>query len=150
MQLWKNRVFKRALLTLAAGATAAVFVAPSAAYAYDESFTIKTTDSCGAADYVDYGPGAAGGGDNDDYVVIHDYCADSHGVRVWAWRNAVALGSHYNGNGQAGAAVIWDPYTGATNIKAGDTIQLEVCLVDGSSDTTGSKCYDFATNSLDG
>jgi hypothetical protein len=68
-----------------------------------------TTDSCGAVDFVDYGPGAPGGGNNDDYAVVHDYCGDGHGVKAWAWLDGVLIGSQYNGNGLAGAPVIWDP-----------------------------------------
>jgi hypothetical protein len=59
-----------------------VLVTSSAGAAENDSFAALTTDECGDANFIDYGPGAPGGGNNDDYVVIHDYCADGHGVQV--------------------------------------------------------------------
>ena len=57
-----------------------VLVTTSAGAAENDDFAAVTTDGCGVAQFKDYGPGAPGGGNNDDYVVIHDYCADGHGV----------------------------------------------------------------------
>jgi hypothetical protein len=81
-------------------------------------------------------------------VVIHDYCADGHGVRAhvsvdgrdsWSWQ--------YNGNGLAGAPVVWDPFP---NVKADQVVYLVVCLVDGASDPTGSRCGEASRRSADG
>lgn len=118
--------------------------------AFDDSFTVSTTNGCGSVEFVDFGPGAAGGGDNDDYVVIHDLCSDGHGVKAWAWLNGTLLGSQYNGNGLAGAPVIWDPFKSVGNVGAGDAIGLEVCLVDGNSDPTPSGCGSLTRTSRDG
>jgi hypothetical protein len=98
---------------------------------------------------VDYGPGAAGGGNNDDYVVIQDRCADGHGVEAWAWLDGPSHGARYDGNGQTGAAVVWDPFPSG-NVKPGQVIQLRVCLVDGASDTTPSSCTTVKHQSVDG
>jgi hypothetical protein len=118
-----------------------------AAAAFDDSFTVYTTDGCGAVDFVDHGPGAPGGGDNDDYAVIHDYCADGHGVRATGLHNARYLGRKYNGNGLAGAPVVWDPFP---NVLTNDRVELEVCLVDGSNDLSPSRCDSWFMFSIDG
>jgi hypothetical protein len=98
-------------------------------------------------EFVDYGPGAPGGGDNDDYTVIHDYCADGHGVKAYAWINGTFLGSRYNGNGLAGDPVIWDPFG---NVAPGNAIGLKVCLVDGNDDPTPFDCTSTTHTSVDG
>lgn len=118
-----------------------------AAAAVDDSFAASTTDGCGVVNFIDYGPGAPGGGNNDDYTVIHDYCSDGHGVRADAWRNGTYLGGRYNGNGLAGAAVVWDPFG---NVAPGDFVELQVCLVDGAGDPTGSRCGYASRVSADG
>ena len=51
-----------------------VLVTTSAGAAENDDFAAVTTDGCGVAQFKDYGPGAPGGGNNDDYLVIHDYC----------------------------------------------------------------------------
>jgi hypothetical protein len=53
----------------------------------------------GFAQFQDYGPGAPGGGNNDDYIIVGDTCADGVGVKAWAWLDGVLLGSKYNGSG---------------------------------------------------
>jgi hypothetical protein len=101
-----HRGIRSANLLAAAVAALSCLLAPArpASASYDDSFSIFTTGWCAVADFVDYGPGVRGNGEsNDDYVVIRDYCADSHGVKAWAWQNGVPLGSKYNGNGAAGA-----------------------------------------------
>jgi hypothetical protein len=118
--------------------------------AVDDSITASTTDFCGTADFVDHGPGKPGGGDNDDYVVIHDRCPDHHGVQAWAYLNDKLIGIMYNGNGLRGAPVIWDPYTQGTNVKKGDVFKLRVCLVDGPNDRTPSRCGENVGFTLDG
>ena len=81
-------------------------------------------------------------------MVIHDYCADGHGVMVWAsWDNIGYWFHQYNGNGLAGAPVVWDPFG---NVKAGQTVELEVCLVDGPADPTPSRCGEASHRSADG
>ena len=55
----------------------------------------------------------------------------------------------YNGNGRAGAPVVWDPFSNG-NVKAGQKVELEVCLVDGPTDPTGSRCGDASRRSADG
>ena len=129
---------------------AVVMAAAPAAATVDDGFTVYTTDGCGAVDFVDYGPGAPGGGNNDDYAVVHDYCGDGHGVKAWAWINGVYLGGKYNGSGLAGAPVVWDPFKAYGNVIAGDRVGLKVCLVDGDGDTTPSRCVSFTHTSVDG
>lgn len=119
--------------------------ARAAALQYDGWF-VATTNGCGQADFVDYGPGLPGGGSNDDYVMITDYCADHHGVKAWAWltRNgtkyylgsADPYGSIYDDN----PTEIWDPFKAYGNVKNGDYVGLKVCLVDGTNDPTPSDC----------
>ncbi|MEH1124162.1 hypothetical protein [Micromonospora sp. CPCC 206061] len=148
----------RRLLTLAAASIGTVLLLSNPAFAsYNDGFAATTTNSCGSAIFVDYGEGAAGGGKNDDYVLIRDNCSDSHGVRAWAWVTehtsagdlTYSLGSKYNGNGVAGADVVWDPFIEG-NVRPGDTVKLRVCLVDGSGDTTGSYCGSASHTSVDG
>ena len=137
------------MLTVSSPAGASVTV--------DDGFSVSTkSGGCGATDFVDYGPGAPGGGDNDDYLVIHDYCSDGHGVRGYAWltrgTTTYYMGSMYNGNGLAGAPVIFDPFThaGGTDVVGGDLITIQACLVDGANDTTPSNCDDRGNYSEDG
>jgi hypothetical protein len=143
------------LLSLIAAGMGAVVLAAGPAAAVDDSFPVSTGNGCGAANYVDSGPGASGGGDNDDYIVIHDYCTDHHGVKAWLnWSDAdgnwLAFGDwQYNGNGLAGDPVIWDPF-GSRTVKKGDYLDLRVCLVDGANDTSGSSCGEIDTFSADG
>lgn len=122
--------------------------------AVNDGFVVSTTDGCGRADFVDFGPGAPGGGDNDDYIEIHDFCADSHGVKAFATlfrgEDVFNLGSKYNGNGLAGSSVIWDPFKAKGNVEPGDTVELTVCLVDGANDPTPFKCETFISTSVDG
>jgi len=127
-----------------------VLVTTSAGAAENDDFAAVTTDGCGVAQFKDYGPGAPGGGNNDDYVVIHDYCADGHGVIAYlSWDNTGYWFNQYNGNGLAGAPVVWDPFLYG-NVKAGQTVWLEVCLVDGWDDLTGSRCGEASHRSADG
>jgi hypothetical protein len=127
-----------------------VLAATPAAAAYDDSFAVYTTDRCGAVNFVDYGAGAPGGGNNDDYTVVHDYCGDGHGVKAWAWLNGTLVGAKYNGSGSGGAPVIWDPFKAYGNIFAGDSVGLKVCLVDGDNDPTPAKCASHTHTSVDG
>lgn len=139
----------RALLPATAAGVAILGLTSPAFAATDDSFSIYTSNGCGAADYADYGPGAAGGGNNDDYVLVHDYCADGLGVKAYAWQNGEYLGSKYNGNTASGAAVVWDPFIDG-NVKGGDTVGLKVCLSDGASASTVTKCESWTIKSADG
>ena len=123
--------------------------------AHDDSFNVSTGDGCGRADFVDFGPGAPGGGDNDDYIVIHDFCSDKHGVKAWAWIDGSSVNHDvggYNGNGLAGDPVIWDPFKQAdgTDVKKDQSLRIKVCLVDGASDSTGLSCRELTLVSVDG
>jgi hypothetical protein len=139
----------RALVMAAALLSGSVLVKNSAGAAVNDDFAALTTDECGVANFIDYGPGAPGGGNNDDYVVIHDYCADGHGVRAYAELDDTGYWfNQYNGNGRAGAPVVWDPFG---DVKAKHTVTLEVCLVDGPLDPSeGSRCGYASHRSADG
>jgi hypothetical protein len=141
---WRVLVMATALVSVT------VLVTNSAGAAVDDSFAALTTDECGVANFIDYGPGAPGGGDNDDYVVIHDYCADGHGVQVYLEMDDNGYWySQYNGNGRAGAPVVWDPFLYG-NVKPKQKIELEVCLVDGINDLTPLRCGYASHRSADG
>lgn len=120
----------------------------------DDSFWVGTDDGCAAVHFVDDGPGAPGGGDNDDYLVIHDYCWDGYGTYVTAWvvRDGThALGGMYNGNGTDGDPVVWDPYQTIGDVLPGDLIGIEVCVVDGPNHTPVDGNCDTGDNvSVDG
>ena len=124
------------------------------ALAVDDSFRIPTTDGCGRADFVDFGPGAPGNGEsNDDYVNIRDLCGDGHGTRAFArlfrGGSVFNLGSLYNGNGN-GSVIVWDPFLSFGNVQPNDVVELRVCLVDGPNDTTGARCGIATRSSADG
>ena len=146
----RRRLFAFAAATSMAISTATLVAQAPAQAAVDDSFSVYTTDGCGSVDFVDYCPGAPGGGDNDDYAVIHDYCGDGHGVKAWAWLNGVLIGAQFNGNGLSGAAVVWDPFRDYGNIYAGDSVGLKVCLVDGNADPTPFSCRSATRVSQDG
>jgi hypothetical protein len=140
---------KRALAATAAAATMVTLTANPAEARLNDNFKASTTQGgCGVLNFKDYGRGAPGNGNNDDYLVIHDYCRDGHGVRAWAFvktrgtSNYRSLGSKYNGNGRAGAPVYWDPFKaiGTGNLHGGDVVAIRVCLVDSKSDRTPFKC----------
>jgi hypothetical protein len=127
------------------------------AEAVDDGFGVQSEGfgDCGfggTAEYVDYGPGLSGGGNNDDYIEIVDWCFDGHGVKAWVWFNGKCLNfclGAYNGYG-AGEVVIWDPFPNG-NVKAGDKVGLKVCNVDGDADSTGVGVCGHATfRSVDG
>jgi hypothetical protein len=146
-----DRLWTRMMVIVPALALGSAFLAAGpAAAAYDDGFTVYTTDRCGAVDFVDHGAGAPGGGDNDDYAVVHDYCGDGHGVKAWAWLDGTLIGSKYDGGGLAGDPVVWDPFKDYGNVLAGDAVGLKVCLVDGTGDPTPAKCASDTHTSVDG
>jgi hypothetical protein len=149
---------RKLLLTCAASVVATTLVAVPAAAAVNDGFDVWTADGgCGMVEFVDYGEGWPGGGNNDDYLIIHDYCADGHGVKAWAWLTENTsqgslefyLGGRYNGNGEAGAAVLWDPFADL-GVEGGDKVTLKVCLSDGDSDPTPFNCKTGSRTSADG
>ncbi|GAA5039270.1 hypothetical protein [Actinopolymorpha pittospori] len=139
-------------LVVAVAAAAFVAAASPASASTDDGFAAVTTPAsadgvnCGAAFFIDYGPGAEGGGDNDDYVYIVDACGDSHGVKAWAWNGSKLLGSKYLGTG-ASTHTVWDPFP---NVVPGELVGLKVCLVDGSNDQTPFQCGTASHRSVDG
>jgi hypothetical protein len=137
---------------VAAGALGVTLLASTpASAAVNDDFQASTSNgACGVVNFIDFGPGAAGGGDNDDYLVVHDYCSDGHGVKAYAWLDGIDLGTKYNGNGLAGAAVVWDPFKPFDNVVPGDVVHIRVCLVDGANDPTPSQCDDAEHVSVDG
>ncbi|MFI8254967.1 hypothetical protein [Streptomyces filamentosus] len=140
----------RAAVTTSAIATATMLFGTQAAVAAtDDSFAVSTTSGgCGAVNFVDYGEGAPGGGANDDYLVIHDYCGDGRGVRAYAWIDDIYLGAKNNTNGLNGSAVVWDPFADYGNIIAGDRVGIKVCLFDSAG--TLSRCAEASRVSVDG
>ena len=140
---------KRALAANAAAATAVTLTANPAQAKLNDNFSARTSYGCGVLNFEDYGAGVPGNGKaNDDYLVIHDYCADGHGVRAWAFVKPrgvdkySSLGSRYNGNGRAGAPVYWDPFgfDPKHGLLKGDTVAIRVCLVDGSNGAPRPGC----------
>lgn len=148
MRMRGGSTLRRALITSAAAIGSLLMVATPASAAWDDSFVVSTDDLCGRADFVDYGEGAPGGGNNDDYIVIHDYCSsDRLGVMAYAWRNGSYLGKRFNGNGAAGAPVVWDPFG---SVNAGEDVGLKVCLVNGAGDNTPTNCDEYTHEMVDG
>ncbi|ADD44602.1 hypothetical protein [Stackebrandtia nassauensis] len=90
----------------------------------NDSFETVTTDRGGVVVFEDYGPGAPGGGGNDDYVQIGDEGDDGYGVRAYAWVNGNYKGVKYFGKGYL-EYTIWDPFG---NVKAGQRVKIKVCL----------------------
>jgi hypothetical protein len=141
---------KRALAAAAAVASIVTLSAHPADAAINDDFRASTSNGCGRVNFVDNGPGVPGNGEsNDDYLVVHDYCGDHHGVRAWAWvkprgfSDYTSLGSRYNGNGEAGAPVYWDPFKDLDpnhGLLGGDTVAIQVCLVDGSNGSPRPGC----------
>ncbi|WAL64958.1 protein kinase [Amycolatopsis cynarae] len=121
-----------------AGQTTPVASSPRAPV--DDSFSVSTTDGCGSVDFVDRGG-------NNDNALVHDYCADGHGVKAYAWLDGTYLGAAYNGNGEVAAPVTWSPFG---SVRGGQHIGLKVCLVDGTDDPTPSRCAERTVTSVDG
>jgi hypothetical protein len=139
------------LAAVSLAATAVVtLVTPAAgvaAAAASDDYTLRTAGACGAADaregylkFVDNGPGAPGGGDNDDYFIVADTCGDNDGVKAWAWVDGVLKGDKYNGSGN-GSKLVWDPIG---NVKDGQSVGMKICGVDGNEGTP----YDCTTKTI--
>jgi hypothetical protein len=152
---------KIGLVALGAALTMVVSVNGSAAGAsYDDSFSVGSDSSIpkcitggGYNMFVDHGPGAPGGGSNDDYVEIEDSCENGHGVKAWVWLNGVCLeGCHgqYYGYGAWSGPMVWDPFKPYGNVRRGDVVGLKICNVDGDRDKTPTGCDTDQRESLDG
>lgn len=151
MRVRKNRI-AASLSVLAMTVVSMVVVGASPASAAEgDSFSVWTAHivdyGCGLGEFRDYGPGADGGGNNDDYIYIKDYCGDGHGVRVWAWQNGYYLGSTYLGGGYQSDKV-WDPFFN-NNVRTGDSVKVKVCRVDGPNGA-GFDCAEDRNVSADG
>jgi hypothetical protein len=94
---------------------------------------------------VDYGEGKPGGGNNDDYIAIHDLANDNEGIKAYAWISGNYQGMGYNGRG-AGSCVVWDPFP---NVKPGECVGLMVCRANGPKGDPYS-CGEFTQCSTDG
>jgi hypothetical protein len=132
-----KHVLSSAAATALTGAALAVIPGSPALAAVNDDFSATVAGGCGTVNFIDYGEGKPGGGNNDDYFVIHDYCADGYGVEAimslfapdpTSDRNSPSNRA-YNHNGEAGAAVIVDPFG---NVLGGDRLTLKVCLVQGT------------------
>lgn len=147
-----RRIAYAAALSFASLVGPGTWGAAPAQAVYDDTFWVTTTRSCGSNEdsvsgmtyFWDYGPGAPGGGDNDDYISILDVCEDRHGVRGYVWLNGEYLGSRYNGNGY-GSEVVWDPFG---NLPRDSRVGLRVCLVDGP-DGAGYACSELRSHTLE-
>jgi hypothetical protein len=144
------------MLAVATMTLGTVLLTAGPAAAYNDTFSVTTFGCNGdpdrsAADawFRDYGPGAPGGGNNDDYIEAYDNCADGHGVRVYAWLDGTFLGSGYWGGGANGGFAVFDPFPKG-NVKGGQVVGLKVCLVDGRDDTTPFNCASYEELVSDG
>ncbi|MEV5019303.1 hypothetical protein ACIGW1_09545 [Streptomyces sp. NPDC053780] len=146
---FRVKAARAAFTTSAIVAATILFGTQTAVAGTNDSFTVSTTGGgCGSVEFVDYGPGAPGGGNNDDYLVIHDYCSDGKGVRAYAWTDNRYHGGKNNTNGLAGAPVVWDPYQGEWNVIANDKVGIKVCLF--NSNNALSNCATASRKSVDG
>jgi len=129
-----------------------LLTANHASAAVDDQFWAFTTDGCGEIHFVDFGPGAPGGGNNDDYTEIYDNCYgsfdDGLGVRARAWVGSEYLGEQFNFSGSA--TVIWDPFAARGNVAANEWIVLEVSLVSSRTDPTPEQLEIRSQRSVDG
>lgn len=149
-----KRVLTRRVLLPVAAAMTVVLAQANPAAARDDSFPLSVKEYKGHfggyVNFVDYGPGAPGGGDNDDYLEIYDEVPDGHGVQVWAWLNGKYLDSKYHGGG-AYNKVYFDPYSiFPNNVAAGENIGLTICLVDGKDNPIDKTCESITVKSTDG
>jgi hypothetical protein len=113
----------------------------------DDGFTVTTLNDAGFAEYVDYGKGGSGGGNNDDYVKIDDTWADGWDLWVRVSQNGDSWEKRYTG-GAWGDPLIWDPFHN-NNVKPGDEIEIEVCLYDSDSGQH-DECNEHGDVSADG
>ena len=134
MNSWKLGTLS---LTSALIAAASLASAPPAA-GYEDTFCVLTVWTCNRTAPVPKGlfrrlrPGVPDNDKgNDDYVVVDDFARMAMASRR-GWRNGALLGSRYNGKGQQRKGDL-DPYGTHNNIKKGDYIGLEACIVDGPS-----------------
>jgi hypothetical protein len=155
MSSWKKPMASLSVIAAMTMGALAATAGPAAA-STDDGFMVyagysdcpdQNVASMGTAEYIDYGKGAAGGGNNDDYIEISDLCSDRHGIQAWAWLNGTSLGTRYNGNG-VGKTVVWDPFPGG-NVAPKQNVGLKVCIVDGINGNP-SRCEENTVQSVDG
>ncbi|MFG3343154.1 hypothetical protein [Glycomyces sp. NPDC048151] len=143
----------RVLSAVFAGAAFIAVTATGAAAAeeqgrgVDDGFTVATQNDAGYAQYVDYGKGGSGGGNNDDYVEIDDTWADGWDIWVRVTQNGDSHYKEYK-RGAWGDVMVWDPFRD-NNVKPGDTIEIEVCLLDPDSNQH-DECNEHGDVSADG
>lgn len=113
----------------------------------DDGFTVATQNDAGYAQYVDYGEGKPGGGNNDDYIEIDDTWADGWDIWVRVSQNGDSHEKVYD-DGPWSDVLIWDPFR-HNNVKPGDEIEIEVCLYDSDSGQR-DECNDHGDVSADG
>lgn len=94
----------------------------------------ETTNGAGSVWFESYG----------EHVTVNDWRADGHGVKAWIYELRRGQGgqdtyhlvdSVYNGKGYHAG-----PQHANLSITDGHSVKLKVCLVDGSHDTSPSKC----------
>lgn len=123
-----HKLWKVGLGAVGTAGLVALTASPAAASDF-EAFTYGLT---GSIEFIDYGRGQEGGGNNDDYFWVHDYSsADHDGVKAWVWVDGVLKGSKYNGRGASAGPVFWDP----VQITGRHTIGVKVCNVNGNAGT---------------
>lgn len=125
-------MFRRiALLAIAALAALTVTATP----AHADGGADTTGDNDGTVWFQSYG----------EHFTVNDWSADGHGVRgrievfgrdpETGQRAWLAYDTVYNGNGLDGAAEHRN-----YSITDSTPVRFDVCLVDGSDDTTGERC----------
>lgn len=123
-----KRAIARTITTIAAAAGLAVAI-PSSAQAADSWLFIPSDHEYGL-----YEPASMMHFDNGDEFIIWDKYADGHGVLGSVYFNGSAVAAKYNGLG-ANRSVSF-----TYNILEGKKYEMRLCLVDGASDPTPSRC----------
>jgi hypothetical protein len=138
------------LLAVATTVFAGLFFTAGPAAAADDSWWIESLADApcsigGRALFVDNGEGAPGGGNNDDYIVLEDWCRNSQGVKAYAWLDGKYLGSKYWGGGW-GTGTTWDPFG---NVTGGQSVGMKICNTNGPSGSPWG-CVSGTRKSIDG
>ncbi|GLW31688.1 hypothetical protein [Actinoplanes regularis] len=124
-------MFKRSLrgaVLSASAALATALLTPGTAQAATPDITIYITNSFTNVASISYH-------DDGDKFTVCDLYGDSHGVRGSLYHAGDRVATKYNGLGSGNCT------TFTYDVKAAAGVyDMQVCLVDGSSDTTGSSC----------